>query len=250
MKVTILASGSKGNCIAIQSGSTCILIDAGVAKTKIEKALLEHGISPTDISGIFVTHAHGDHIKGLPLANKYRIPVFASEGEWKSIEGVDEELQYVANAGFHTAEKSGSDWLDITPFSIHHDAYQPLGYSVLDPNYKACVCLDTGKVDSDMLESMADSDIYIIESNHEPSMVEASNYPLSVQARILSDLGHLSNHQTAAALKRLIKGRGERIYLTHLSSSNNTPQIAENTVKLALFEKGFVKGKHYQLEVV
>jgi phosphoribosyl 1,2-cyclic phosphodiesterase len=78
MKVDILASGSKGNCIALTSGQTTILIDAGVAKTKIEKRLLEVGIRPDEVKGIFITHAHGDHIKGLPLANKYKIPVITT----------------------------------------------------------------------------------------------------------------------------------------------------------------------------
>lgn len=252
MKVDILASGSSGNCIAIRSGGTCILIDAGIAKTKIEKRLLEVGIRADEIMAIFITHSHGDHIKGLPLANKYRIPVYASEGEWKSIDGVDEGLQYTVKAGYHLAEKREFDWLDITPFGTHHDAYEPLGYSILssDEEQKASICLDTGKVDFEMIEAMRDSDIYIIESNHEPAMVEAGDYPDSIKARILSDLGHLSNEQTASALGRLIRGKGERIYLTHLSGNNNMPMLAEMTVKRALRSKGFEAGKHYYLEVV
>ncbi|MEV2520609.1 MBL fold metallo-hydrolase, partial [Paenibacillus larvae] len=88
MNVKILASGSTGNCIHIQSGETGILIDAGLPKTKIEKRLLENDIDPTQIKAIFITHAHADHTKGLPLANKYKIPVYASEGEWKDIDSV------------------------------------------------------------------------------------------------------------------------------------------------------------------
>jgi phosphoribosyl 1,2-cyclic phosphodiesterase len=251
MKVDILASGSGGNCIAIRSGSTTILVDAGIAKTKIEKRLLEAGIRADEIAAIFITHAHGDHIKGLPLANKYRIPVFAAEDEWKGISGVDSELQFVVRAGYHTAEKKGMDWLDVTPFATHHDAYEPVGYSILSSNdQKVSICLDTGKVDSEMLDAMHDSDIYIIEANHDPAMVEASDYPLSVQARILSDIGHLSNEQTADALKRLVRGRGERIYLTHLSKSNNMPTLARMTVESALRRKGYENGKHYFLGVV
>jgi phosphoribosyl 1,2-cyclic phosphodiesterase len=248
MKVNILASGSKGNCIAIQSGDTCILIDAGVAKTKIEKRLLEVGIRADEIMAIFITHAHGDHIKGLPLANKYRIPVYASEGEWKDIKSVDVELEKHIKIGQFVKFDS---MLHVYPFNSHHDAYEPQGYSILDDDGNKCsVCLDTGKVDSEMLEAMKNSDIYIIEANHEPDMVEASDYPLSVQGRILSDIGHLSNQQTAEALSKLIKGRGEKIYLTHLSSSNNLSMLAEMTVKQALRKKGFEEGKHFDLEVV
>jgi phosphoribosyl 1,2-cyclic phosphodiesterase len=99
MKVDILASGSGGNCIALRSGETTILVDAGVAKTKIEKRLLEVGIRPDSIRAIFITHAHSDHVKGLPLANKYKIPVYAAEGEWKDIQGVDDDLLRAFKAG-------------------------------------------------------------------------------------------------------------------------------------------------------
>lgn len=250
MKVNILASGSAGNCIALTIEKSTILIDAGIAKTKIEQRLLEVGIMPNNIAAIFVTHAHKDHCKGLPLANKYNIPVYAGEDEWKSLEGVHEGLKghlkggYACGVGFA---------FQVTAFDTHHDAHQPLGYVIEDlfSNQKCAVCLDTGKVDEDMFEAMKGSDIYIIESNHEPRMVEASDYPNSVKARIVSHIGHLSNAQTAAALSQLIQGdKEERIYLTHLSSNNNMPALAEITVIRALSEKGFMENKHYKIEVV
>lgn len=247
MKVNILASGSGGNCIALSSGQTTILIDAGIAKTKIEKKLLEVGIRADEIAAIFVTHAHGDHVKGLPLANKYRIPVYASEGEWKSIKGVDEELKEV----MRKTQTIGFKKFDVDAFHTHHDAYESLGYTILDREGNKCsVCLDTGKVDQEMLKAMEYSTIYIIESNHEPSMVEVSEYPNSVKARVVSDIGHLSNQQTADTLKKLIQGAGEQIYLTHLSSNNNLPALVEMTVKRALKQKGYVAGKDYEIEVV
>lgn len=252
MKVTIIASGSSGNCIHLQSGNASILIDAGIAKTKIEQRLLDNGIIPGDLEAIFITHGHKDHCQGLPLANKYKTPVYGSEGTWKTVKGkinVDEDLY-----GIMTLESPiyiGNE-LVLKAFRTHHDDYDSYGFTVDDGDGfggKVSICLDTGKVDNDMLGAMADSDIYIIESNHDPALVEASNYPISTQARILSDIGHLSNQQTAAALKRLVKGKGERIYLTHLSSSNNTPMHARAEVMRALREKGSKDGEHYFLEV-
>ena len=251
MKVNILASGSGGNCIALTSGATTILIDAGIAKTKIEKALLEVGIRADDIKAIFITHAHGDHIKGLPLANKYRIPVYASEGEWKNIHKVDEELsERLEMFDGHLLSDDGTPVMEVRPFNVHHDALDPKGYAIHDGTTKASICLDTGKVDSEMLEAMMDSTIYIIESNHEPNLVEESDYPNSVKARILSHIGHLSNEQTAEALSKLIQGRKEQIYLTHMSQSNNMPSLAELTVVSELRQHGYKKDRDYRIEVI
>ncbi len=244
MKVNILASGSQGNCISITSEETTILVDVGIAKTKIEKRLLDIGIMPNNIAAILVTHAHADHIKGVPLANKYKIPVFASEGEWKDIQGVDEPLKNVIESAKQI------DCFKVVAFKVHHDAFEPLGYSIRSNDTKVSICLDTGHVDANMLDAMAESDIYIIESNHEPNMVEVSSYPNSVKARILSHIGHLSNMQTAGALTKLVQGRGERIYLTHLSSTNNMPALAEMTVIRSLAKRGFKQDKHYKIEVV
>ncbi|APC48979.1 MBL fold metallo-hydrolase [Virgibacillus halodenitrificans] len=253
MKVNILASGSNGNCIALTSGDSTILVDAGIAKTKIEKRLLEVGITPNNIEAIFITHAHTDHCKGLPLANKYNIPVYAGEEEWKDIDLVSEDLCHIADQESVLVPFSDEDWVfEVSPFDVHHDAYEPKGYVIenAEGNFKTSICLDTGKVDEIMLFQMRHSDIYIIESNHEPRMVEASDYPNSVKARVLSHIGHLSNAQTAEALSKLIQGNGEQIYLTHLSSNNNLPALAEMTTKRALYQKGFIENKHYKLEVV
>ncbi len=141
MKVDILASGSSGNCIALTTNESTILIDAGIAKTKIEKRLLEVGITPNSVKAIFVTHAHSDHIKGLPLANKYKIPVYAGEREWKNITTVEDELISAIGVG----GIFGCDHFIVSHFNVHHDAIDPRGYVVwtLD-NFKVSICLDTG----------------------------------------------------------------------------------------------------------
>ncbi|MGE8080488.1 MBL fold metallo-hydrolase [Peribacillus loiseleuriae] len=245
MKVDILASGSNGNCIVIRSSNTTILVDVGIPKTQIEKRLLEVGIRPDSIDAIFITHAHSDHVKGLPLANKYRIPVFASEGEWKIIKNIDEGLINIPRIIVEI------NHLRVLPFHTHHDSFEPLGYSIIDKdNYKkASVCLDTGHVDESMIDVMRDSNIYIIEANHSPRLVEICKRPPVTKARILSDIGHLSNQQTANALAKLVKGKGEKIYLTHLSDDNNSPSLAKKTVISFLTKKGFEEGKHYEIEV-
>ena len=246
MKISVLASGSSGNCIAIRTEKTTVLIDVGIAKTKIEKRLMEEGIRPDSIGAIFITHAHSDHIKGLPLANKYNIPVFAAQDEWKDITGIENRLIYYLDKN----ECIPWEGMEIHSFPVHHDAYDPRGYVIRTDKLKISVCLDTGHVDSEMLEVMRDSKVYIIEANHEVSLVENGEYPDKVKARTLSDNGHLSNQQTAEALSELVKGQGERIFLTHLSSKNNLPELAKLAVVRKLNEKGLKHGEHYRIGVV
>jgi len=251
MEVKILTSGSRGNCVYLQSGEIGILVDVGRPKKLLEKIMLDHGIDVTTINGILITHAHGDHIGGISLANKYNIPVYATAGEWQGISGVNDDLRRTVSTlhGKYGMIKLGG--LHIYPFKVHHDAYEPVGYTIEDDDgNRCCVVFDTGHVDRDMLEMM-EGNIYIVESNYDLDMLQNGPYSDYLKARIISDdCGHLSNDQTAAALKQLISGRGERIYLTHLSRNNNMPALAELTVKKALQSKGLREGTHFFLEVL
>ncbi|MNW41740.1 putative metallo-hydrolase YycJ [compost metagenome] len=252
MKVEILATGSSGNCIHLQSGSTGILVDAGKWKRDLEKRLLAKGINAaTDIQAVFITHAHSDHIKGLTLANKYHIPVYATHGEWQKISGLDDDLKHVLETTHSKYDRVKVGELSIYPFKVHHNVLEPVGYAIEDDTgNRACVVFDTGHIDDDMLEMMEGS-IYIVEANHDLDMLQNGPYDDYLKDRIADPhRGHLSNEQTAEALQKLIKGKGERIYLTHLSSNNNTPELASQAIRIALFENGFVNKKDYYLEVL
>jgi phosphoribosyl 1,2-cyclic phosphodiesterase len=249
MIVKILASGSDGNMIYVQSGETQLLVDIGISKTKAEKVLLQNDIVPHEIKAIFVTHEHGDHIRGLVLANKYMIPVWATEGTWKEIEGIDGSLKRIVKAG-EGVPCSTAVHTVITPFVVSHDAYEPVGYVIENAEHKLSICLDTGTVTDSMIEAMMDSSIYVFECNHDTDMLQMSMYAQSVKARIASDIGHLSNMVAARALARLVKGRGEQIYLTHMSKSNNLAALALGTVMRELRRKGLMMGKDFFMEVV
>lgn len=249
MIVKVLASGSKGNCVWIGNGEVSILIDVGLPKTKVEKIMLDRDIDPTKIDAIFLTHEHGDHVMGVSFADKYRIPVYASEGTLKQISRLDSG---------HTMKAGSSRILDafrpsfmlISPFVVHHDALEPFGYTIRTKDRKATVLMDTGHVDEQMISEMGYSDIYVFECNHDVEMLRAGDYDEFTKSRILSDNGHMSNDAAAAALAKLIRGQGEQIYLTHMSANNNNPDKAITAVRLALREKGFKRGEHYTIEVI
>ena len=248
MEVKVLASGSKGNCVWIGNGEVSILIDAGLPKTKIEKIMLERDIDPSKIDGIFITHEHGDHVMGLSLADKYKIPVFASEGTLKAVDRIDSgKIMRVGN--FHGFDALRLSYMIVSPFNVHHDAMEPFAFTVTTRDKKATVLMDTGQVDEAMLEAMRYSDYYVFECNHDIDMLQDGDYDARTKARVLSDIGHLSNDAAAEALAKLVTGKGEHIWLTHMSSNNNLPALAEGTVKRALWAKGLLPGKHYSLEV-
>lgn len=253
LQAKILAGGSSGNLIWIGNDEISLIFDPGIPKTLIEKSLLSENIRPDFVNAIFVTHCHKDHISGVSFANKYHIPVYASEGEWKEpkLQCVESDLRNIVKSGKHvisTADEKNA--VIITPFNTHHNAYEPLGYTIENTECKISICLDTGKVDDEMLEAMKDSNIYIIEANHDIDILQDSDYHENLKARIASDLGHLSNDQTAAALKQLVKGNEELIYITHLSSSNNMKNLAEAVISNALYEKGLYHNTSYKLEVL
>jgi phosphoribosyl 1,2-cyclic phosphodiesterase len=249
MIVKVLASSSKGNCVFIGNGEVNILIDIGLAKTKVEKVMLEHEIDPTKIDAIFLTHDHGDHVMGIGFADKYKIPVYASEGTLKDIERLDTGniMRLGMLKGFDALR---STMMLVSPFAVHHDALEPFGYTIRGSDKKISVLMDTGHVDDEMIAAMSDSDIYVFECNHDVEMLRNGDYDDFTKSRILSDNGHLSNDAAAEALAKLIRGKGEHIFLTHMSTNNNKPEKALMAVRLALREKGFKRGEHYTIGVV
>lgn len=247
--VKVLATGSDGNCVYVGTEGASILIDVGLPKTRIEKVMLERDIDPTKIDAIYISHEHQDHCKGIGFADKYNIPVYASEGTLKALKRLDSGKIIKAGGGI-VHDAVSTNFLQVIAFNISHDAMEPLGYTIQTADKKVSVLMDTGCVTNDMLRAMDFSDIFVFECNHDLDMLQNGKYDDFVKSRIASDIGHLSNDQAAEALAKLVKGRGEQIFLTHMSSNNNTPALAEKAVKLALFEKGFVKNKHYKVEVI
>lgn len=236
-----IVSGSSGNCIYVGNGSTNLLIDAGISGVKIAEGLNKINVSPSNIDAIFITHEHSDHIKGVGVfSRRFDKPIYATEGTWN---GMYDAIGKINEKNIRYINKNSEISLgkiSITPFEIPHDANSPVGYTFKSDNVKATIATDIGCITSEVKSALKDADIMLIEANHDVKMLKEGSYPAVLKRRILSDSGHLSNETTAKLIAEVISSRLKYIYLAHLSSENNLPQLAFNTVFNYLRDNGLL----------
>lgn len=248
MQYSVLASGSSGNAFYIETKQHSFLVDAGVSCKKIGELMEKIGRDPANLDGIFVTHEHSDHIKGLGvMARKYRLPIYANEKTWKAMEGMlgDVATDQKFVFGMETVKSFGS--LDIESFGVSHDAAEPMFYIFRSEGKKLVLITDTGYVSDRMKALIAEADTYIFESNHDIEMLRMGKYPWNVKRRILSDVGHVSNEDAALAMSEVIGDRTKRIYLAHLSRDNNMKDLARMSVAQTLASRGIEVGSQVNL---
>lgn len=225
-----LGSGSKGNCIYIGSSATKILIDVGLSCKAIVERLQVIGVDATEIAAIMITHEHIDHIRGLAtFSKKYGVPICANSDTAAAIEsyfGVSFKFKI-----FTTGERFSFGDIDFLPFSVQHDAVDPVAFVVWVEGLKLGICADLGFVTPSVKKHLAYCDYLYIEANHEPSMVHASARPLVYKQRVLGRLGHLSNEQCAELVRDIYHPQLRHIHLAHLSSECNAPLRALERVQ-------------------
>ncbi len=245
-----LFSSSSGNSTFIGSSKTGVLIDAGVSAKKIKEALLQRDIDPETLGGIFVTHEHSDHIKGIRiLCSTYKIPLYATEG---TLSYLEENGVINGKFPFEVITENGVEIGDIAlkSFKTPHDSRESCGYEIYLPhNQKAAIATDLGKITPEVENALQKCELVMLESNHDISMLQAGPYPYYLKRRILSDVGHLSNEACAAYAQKLITSGTSRLFLGHLSGENNFPGLAFQTTLSALSEIGAVNERDYILNV-
>lgn len=220
-----LVSGSSGNCTLISDGKTTLLADCGLSCKALEQALSQVGINPCDISGLLITHEHSDHIKGAGVVSrKYNLPIFATvkTHECMDIGRIDENnIKYISpDIDFEIGS------IGVKPFSIPHDAANPVGYNFFFGEKKLSLATDIGKMNDYIFEHLKGSIAVLLESNHDINMLKFGRYPQVLKKRILGDSGHLSNEAAAQTVLELVKCGTRHIMLGHLSNENNTPRLA------------------------
>lgn len=248
-KVCQLFSGSSGNSILVSNGGHNYLVDIGVSAKRCENALKQLDIEPDSIEGIFVTHEHSDHAKGVRVfADRYNTPVFAAPlcvDEMKRLNLVDDKTN-ISKIENHLS----LDGIETLAFHQSHDSVDCLGYRFnFSDGRSASVCTDTGFVTDNAKEVLPGSDLVFMESNHEIAMINAGPYPYMLKQRILGAGGHLSNFACGEYLKELAKSGTTRFVLSHLSKENNLPELAKQTAVAALDEAHFEENSDYRLYV-
>ena len=246
-----LYSGSSGNALYCQYGSTSLLIDAGKSGKQIEGALRSVGADINRISGVLITHEHSDHIYGAGvLARKYHLPIYATSETWRAMEG---KIGKIPGGLLREIEAGKDFWLGdigVVPFSIPHDAADPVGYRLWGGNLSISTATDLGYFSEDVFANIAGSTLTLLESNHDPDMLKANpHYSAALKARILGDHGHLSNDSCAGALLRLISAGTTNVILGHLSGENNTPALARRVSAEAMAREGIRPDEDVSLQV-
>ena len=271
-RLTILGSGSSGNCAYLETESTRLLVDAGLSSRQIVDRLAGIGKTPADLHAILVTHEHQDHAQGLSvLARKFHIPIYANRltreairENWQTARknpATDEpEPDRKAARSDKSTREDALRWrifesgqrftagdFDIEPFSIPHDASDPVGFLIHHGGRCVGFLTDLGHMNRLALEKARQAHVLLLETNHDVKLLQDDpRRPWAVKQRIAGRHGHLSNEAAATALAEIMSDRLEHVYLAHLSQDCNRPALAEAIVKKKLGEIG---ASHVRLTV-
>jgi phosphoribosyl 1,2-cyclic phosphodiesterase len=225
--VQSLGSGSSGNSFLIEYDNRVILVDCGIGVRTVQRVLRDRGKTLSDIEAVLLTHEHSDHVRAMPQVVHPGVPIVSSAGTRRAaripqegwIQIIDGRAQAVAG-------------MTVWSLRVQHDAAEPCGFLIETPVGRATILTDLGAWHASLVEPLLASDLIILEANHDEEMLKRGPYPLYLKKRVLSDKGHLSNHHHAAAMVDVAsKHRASPVvWLAHLSETNNTPDLAEQTV--------------------
>lgn len=240
VSVSVLASGSRGNCSVVSSTTTRVLVDAGISSREVAKRMRALEADPGSLSAIVITHEHRDHVAGLyAMAKRFKLPVYMtsatyqawhqdardSKGETCSIEKLE---TFASGRNFQIGD------ISITPFTIPHDAVDPVGFTFKAEGVRVAFATDLGYMPASVRHHLQDCDVLVIESNHDLEMLRVGPYPWSVKQRVLSRVGHLSNDALAEFFASDYDGSAAFVVLAHLSEKNNHPELARGVAEGAL----------------
>ncbi len=224
MRVCLLASGSKGNSLLVESGQTRILVDAGLSAREIRKRLALVGVEAESLNALLITHEHSDHVRGLgPLVRQLGLPVYIQTDLARALPDVG-RLECVHE--FVDGESFTVRDLTISPFAITHDSLAPVGFSLEGEQGKVGIATDLGVATRLVADCLKHCRALVIEANHDEELLRDGPYPWALKQRVRSNHGHLSNIAGSSLLQGLLWAGLETVFLGHLSETNNRPELA------------------------
>ena len=231
MRFASLGSGSAGNALLVQVGSTRILVDCGFSVQETTLRLARLGVEPADLDAIFITHEHSDHIgASAPLARRHRLPVYMTPGTRIAAR----DAKYPSLKEFHAGDAITIGDLQVHPFTVPHDAREPAQFVFTEGTVRLALLTDAGHVSSHMATSVDAVDGLLIECNHDPAMLAAGPYPSALKRRVGGPYGHLPNHEAERLLGIIDRSRLQHVIGMHLSERNNHPDLARRALAKGL----------------
>jgi phosphoribosyl 1,2-cyclic phosphodiesterase len=223
--ISVLASGSRGNSIYVATPEVRLLIDVGLSAREIERRLERIGVRAGDLDALVITHEHRDHVSGVgPLSRRYRLPVYLNRATFANLpEQVGRLADYVE---FSTGRSFSVADLTIHPFSLSHDAADPVGLTLVNGESKVGICTDLGKATRLVHHHLQECRLLLLEANHDVEMLTRGPYSWALKQRIRSTSGHLSNEEACELFTRVVGETLEQVILAHLSEVNNRPERA------------------------
>src|SRR5262249_37397928 len=236
VSVSVLASGSRGNCALVETSTTRILVDAGISCRETFRRMRALGDGPRHLSAIVITHEHSDHVHGLAvLAKKLKVPVFmtgATHQTWaramrdqNAVRPRLERLEvFFAGKSFQVGD------IAVTPFTIPHDAADPVGFTFRAEGVKVGIATDLGYIPASVRDHLRNCEVLMLESNHDVEMLRVGPYPWSVKQSVMSRVGHLSNDALAQFFTSAYDGGAAYVALAHLSGHNTHLALARRAM--------------------
>jgi len=244
LRALILGSGSSGNCTLVETSTTRVLVDAGFNRKETLRRLASLDASIDRVHGILISHEHTDHIGGLAnLSRTWNAPVYITEGTYDEYVRLVPQKQVDKLRGVEKVVRSKPfviGDIEITPFTIPHDAVDPVGFTLRAEGFKVSIVTDLGYMPLLVRQHLRGSDLLVLESNHDLDMLKVGPYPWHIKQRVMSRTGHLSNDATSEFLAdgdpegSGFDGQARWVVLAHLSSINNNPYVARQSAQEAL----------------
>ncbi len=240
-RFTTLCSGSSANAAIVEEDGRFLLIDAGLSCRGLLKKIEELGLSPEGLCALLITHEHIDHVKGVEVfVRRTKVPVVASEGTFLALHAKGQLAEQAEKILVIEGEKIEVGGFLVEGFSTSHDAADCFGFSIQTPKgARMAIATDLGVLTHSVFLQFQKADLVAVEANYDEHMLNNSPYPFSLKQRIRSSYGHLSNHDSAAAVVALVVGGCRNVMLCHLSSNNNQPHAVETCLENTFSQSGY-----------